>query len=289
MVDKYKYQGDRRFSIAEFNTTPLRVLSKKESKRIVRDTVREIEELRKRLYAEKKRAVLIVFQAIDAAGKDGTINRLTRGLDCASVQVSSFKKPSEEELAHDFLWRIDRKIPRKGMIGVFNRSHYEEVLVTRVHPEYILYQNLPEVLSVDDIDKSFWTSRFERIKNYEKHLAASGVTIIKFFLKISKDEQERRLIDRMETPEKHWKYNLGDIKERDFWNEYESCFEDMVNETSQPCAPWYVIPADDKNTMRALVVTKVKEELEKLNLEYPKYGGDFEVDKAEGLQRLANQ
>jgi PPK2 family polyphosphate:nucleotide phosphotransferase len=231
------------FKQADHTTTSDIKLSKKESRRIIRDNVKVIAEIQDKMFAQQGQAVLLVFQAMDAAGKDSTIERVITGINPQGVYVHSFKKPTEEELSHDFMWRVNNALPPKGKIGVFNRSHYEEVLVTRVHPEFIVYQNLPGIRGVGDIPADFWQNRFDSINAWEKHLSDNGTVIIKFFLNVSFGEQERRLLDRMNEEEKHWKFKLQDVKERLHWPAYKRAFEEAINATSKENAPWYVIPA----------------------------------------------
>jgi PPK2 family polyphosphate:nucleotide phosphotransferase len=229
-----------------------------------RERTRAIGELQHKLYAENRHAVLFVFQAMDAGGKDSTIRSVFTGVNPAGFQVSSFKAPSEEELDHDFLWRIARRLPERGRIGVFNRSHYEEVLIVRVHPEFLERQRLPH-LHRDTI----WDERFESIRSFEKHLADSGTLIVKFFLHVSRDEQRDRLLRRIDKPSHSWKFNPDDIKERDRWADYMQAFEEALNETSRPWAPWYAIPADSKPYMRLQVARIAQEALEALDLAFP--------------------
>lgn len=233
-----------------------------------RDIVR-LAELQDMLYALNKYSVLIVFQAMDAAGKDGTIKHVMSGVNPQGCNVTSFKQPTTEELGHDFLWRVNKALPKRGMISIFNRSHYEEVLVTKVHPEYIVRQNIPGIESVDDITKSFWKERFDAINEFERNAAISGTIILKFFLHVSKDEQKKRFLSRIDEPEKNWKFSTFDVKEREFWDKYMDAFEDAIANTSTDYAPWYVIPADRKWFMRAAVGDIIVGTLEKLQLHYP--------------------
>ena len=226
----------------------------------------ELAELQDRLYADDRYSVLIIFQALDAAGKDGTIKHVMTGVNPAGRQVFSFKAPSAEELDHDFLWRYAKSLPERGRIGIFNRSYYEEVLVVRVHPEFLEKQHLP----VKNFDRTFWRTRFDTINGFERHLTRSGTVVIKFFLHVSKAEQRRRLVDRLHKPEKHWKFSYNDLQERRLWKEYIAAFEDALTHTSTRDAPWYVIPADQKWVMRALVSHVIVHRLQVLNLRYPK-------------------
>jgi PPK2 family polyphosphate:nucleotide phosphotransferase len=226
------------------------------------DRLRELQEM---LYAYDRWSVLLVFQAMDAAGKDSTIEHVMSGVNPAGCQVQSFKAPSPEELDHDFLWRTTCRLPERGRIGIFNRSYYEEVLVVRVHPDFLRGQRLPPEVVHDDI----WKERFEDIRTFERHLARSGTAVIKFFLHVSKEEQKRRFLSRLDEPEKHWKFSAGDVKEREHWDEYMEAYEDCIAHTSTEQAPWYVIPADHKWYMRLAVSEIIVQRLEELNLAYP--------------------
>ncbi|PCH60221.1 MAG: phosphate--nucleotide phosphotransferase [Gammaproteobacteria bacterium] len=237
------------------------------------------------LYAQDKHSVLLVFQAIDAAGKDGTIRAVTRGINPAGCQVFSFKQPSKEELDHDFLWRTTKRMPQRGRIGVFNRSYYEEVLVVRVHPEYLRYQQLPDMADVGQL----WQQRYESIRQHERHMAQNGTVILKFWLNVSKQEQKERLLARIDTPEKNWKFSSADVEERQYWDEYMAAYEDALNETSRPWAPWYAIPADDKRVMRLKVAEILAETLEALNLQYPSLAKKQEQELQLMRERLINE
>ena len=218
------------------------------------------------LYAQDRWAVLLVFQAMDAAGKDGTIKHVMSGINPQGCQVYSFKAPSAEDLDHDFLWRCMKYVPERGRIGIFNRSYYEETLVVRVHRELLEKQTLPPELVTKDI----WKERFQDIRSFERYLTRNGVIIRKFFLHVSKGEQKRRFLERLENPEKNWKFSANDIKERAFWNDYMKAYEDMIRNTSAPEAPWYVVPADNKWFTRIVVAAAVIEALDALDLRYPK-------------------
>lgn len=213
------------------------------------------------LYAHKKYSVLICLQGMDTSGKDSLIREVFKDFNSRGVVVHSFKVPSEKELKHDFLWRHYIALPERGKFGVFNRTHYENVLVTRVHPEYILSENLPGITSTNDITEKFWDKRFEQIRDFEDHIAENGTIIFKFFLHISKEEQRQRLLRRLNKPNKNWKFSPGDLKERKLWDKYQVCYQDAINRTSTEKAPWYVIPADDKDTARYLVAKILYSEL----------------------------
>ena len=218
-----------------------------------------------KLYAHDRWSVLLVFQAMDAAGKDSTIKHVMSGVNPQGCQVSSFKAPSSEELDHDFMWRCIKRLPERGRIGIFNRSYYEEVLAVRVHPEYLEGQKLPPSLVGDDI----WRERYADIKAFERYLARQGTIILKFFLNVGKDEQKQRFMDRLDRPEKNWKFSSSDLKTRAEWPQYMSAYEDMIKATASSVAPWYVIPADQKWFMRALVVASIVDRLQELEMDYP--------------------
>jgi PPK2 family polyphosphate:nucleotide phosphotransferase len=240
-----------------------------DKQRLERDlaaAVAEISELQRILYAHDYHSVLLIFQALDAAGKDSTIRAVLTGIDPSGCQVYSFKRPSLQELDHDFLWRTTLCLPERGRVGVFNRSYYEEVLAVRVHPEYLKFQKLPQLpKDLDDL----WEERYESIREHEKHLARNGTLILKFWLNVSREEQRRRLLSRLDEPEKHWKFEAADIAERAHWKDYMRAYEDALNATSRACAPWYVIPADHKPSMRLAVARIVVQSLQRLGLRYP--------------------
>jgi PPK2 family polyphosphate:nucleotide phosphotransferase len=227
-------------------------------------------ELQDKLYAEDKWGVLLIFQAMDAAGKDGAIKHVMSGVNPQGCDVHSFKSPSAEDLDHDYLWRAMKALPNRGHIGIFNRSYYEETLVVRVHPEFLAKQKLPPQLVTKDI----WKQRFEDIRNFETYLANNGIVVCKFFLNVSKKEQKRRFLERLETPEKNWKFSAADMAERGFWDQYQDAYEDTIRHTAAKHAPWYVVPADNKWFTRVVVAAAVIDTLAALDLEYPKVGTD---------------
>lgn len=244
----------------DYKVTSSITLKNSETKVVIADAKKELKTVRKQLgelqdtlYAHGKYAVLVCLQGMDTAGKDSLIREIFKDFNARGVVVHSFKVPTELELKHDYLWRHYIALPARGKFGVFNRTHYENVLVTRVHPEYIMGENLPHINSVNDINDDFWNARFEHINNFEKHIADSGTLIFKFFLNLSKAEQKNRLLRRLNKPTKNWKFSPGDLKERKLWDTYQTCYEDAINKTSKPHAPWYAIPADDKPTARLLV------------------------------------
>ena len=263
----YLVPFDGRFQLRKMKTrNDSESSGKKRLKKRLASQVEGLEDLQRRLYADDRFSVLLVFQAMDAAGKDGTIRAVMTGVNPAGCQVFAFKRPSSEELDHDFLWRINRALPERGRIGIFNRSHYEEVLVVRVHPELLEHQSLPR------IGEEIWQERFESIRDFERHLARNGTVILKFFLHVSPEEQRRRLLARIDEDESNWKFEAGDLRERALWSEYMIAYEEALRETSRSWAPWYVIPADDKPYMRATVAGILRQTLEGMKLSYPQVG-----------------
>ena len=253
------------FRASDHSTVPPpEAIPKEQRKKALHHLTDELADLQRVLYAHDHYAVLLVFQAMDAAGKDSTIRAVLTGVNPAGCQVFSFKQPSAEELDHDFLWRTTNRLPERGRIGVFNRSYYEEVLVVRVHPEYLENQRLPWV----DLD-SIWTDRLQSIRDHEEHLARNGTLVLKFWLNVSKAEQKRRFLRRLDRPNKNWKFSSADIKERGHWDQYMAAYEHAIAETSRSWAPWYAIPADDKPFMRYAVADIVVRNLRQLALEYP--------------------
>jgi len=259
------------FRIGSVETHPPKDTPKKNHlKERLAELITELDELQRRFYARDQRALLLIFQAMDAAGKDSTIRAVMNGVDPAGCYVHSFKQPSQDELQHDFLWRTTLCQPAKGMIGIFNRSYYEEVLVVRVHPEYLAAQRLPEAKP----SAEFWEQRLESIRCHEQHLARNGTVILKFWLNVSREEQRQRFLSRLEEADKHWKFNEGDIAEREHWDSYMQAYETALNATSRPWAPWYAIPADDKPYMRVCVAEIIVDTLKRMNLDYPELDKD---------------
>ncbi|MFV0540591.1 MAG: PPK2 family polyphosphate kinase [Aestuariibaculum sp.] len=244
----------------DFKVVPNTSLTNLKTKIVDTDAKQKLKDLRHKLsniqntmYAHGKYAVLVCIQGMDTAGKDSLIREVFKEFNTRGIVVHSFKVPTELELNHDYLWRHYIALPSRGKFGIFNRTHYENVLVTRVHPEYVLNENIPFIHSVNDINSTFWENRFKEINNFEEHIANSGTIIFKFFLNLSKEEQKNRLLRRLEKKEKNWKFSPGDLKERKLWDKYQECYQDILNKTNKPHAPWYAIPADDKPTARYLV------------------------------------
>lgn len=272
-MDKIKTSDYRVEQAVELNEVPTyRMLSSTEEKlkQRLRDTRKKLSTLQDVFYAHSKYSVLICLQGMDTAGKDSLIREVFQDFNSRGVVVHSFKTPTLKEKQHDYLWRHYIALPDRGKFGVFNRTHYENVLVTRVHPEYILGENIPGINDVEDIDEKFWESRFEQINNFEKHLVANGTIIFKFFLHLSKEEQKNRLIRRLTFEDKHWKFSPGDLEERKLWDKYQSYYEQAINKTSTQEAPWYIIPSDNKKAARAIVADILYDELKTIEeVKYP--------------------
>ena len=258
--------------------------SKKHAKQRLAEQVKELSALQSKLYADNRYAVLLIFQAMDAAGKDSAIKHVMSGVNPQGCQVFSFKHPSAEELQHDFLWRTTRNLPERGRIGIFNRSYYEEVLIVRVHPE--LFD--AEGLGIKDRGK-LWKQRYRSIVELERHLECNNTKILKFFLHVSKEEQRRRFLARIEDPDKNWKFSLGDIREREYWRDYMQAYAACLEHTSTPAAPWYVIPADDKNNTRLIIADIIVATLRNMKLAYPKLTGPRQQELQEAKQLLRNE
>lgn len=257
---------DGSFKLRKSPTALKDIPSKKQCKKLLAQKVDELRELQRVLYASDRHSVLLVFQAMDAAGKDGTIRAVLSGVNPAGCQVHSFKQPNSEELDHDFLWRTAKRLPERGRIGVFNRSYYEEVLVVRVHPEILGFQKLPSLpKKLDDL----FAHRLESIRDHEKHIARNGTVVIKFWLNVSQDEQKARFLQRIDDPSRNWKFSMGDIEERQHWDAYMDAYQDALNKTSRAHAPWYAIPADNKPFMRLKVAEVIVDSLKSLSLAYP--------------------
>lgn len=290
VLEQLRVDPGEKFRIADHDAKWLppaaHEVDKAERKRIAEmmlaDNKVELAEAQELLYADGRHSVLIVFQAMDAAGKDGTIGHVMSGVNPQGCSVSSFKVPSAEEFSHTYLWRYSKALPARGMIGIFNRSYYEEVLVVKVHPAILDKADLPP----EDVHKDIWKHRYEDINNFEQHLSRNGTTILKFFLNVSKEEQKKRFLERLDTPEKNWKFSSGDIVERGYWDDYMAAFEDAINATSTPWAPWYVIPADHKWAMRAAVSDIITTTIKDLPLEYPKLPEDEVARLAEAKATL---
>ncbi len=267
LARSYRVEDGAKLRLKDFDPADSANFKSKEEaeEKLQKDIVR-MADLQDKLYAQDKWSLLLIFQAMDAAGKDGTIKHVMSGVNPEGCQVHSFKVPSETELQHDFLWRTTLQLPERGQIGIFNRSYYEEVLIVRVHAELLKSEKLPPPL----ITERIWKERFEDIQSFEKHLARNGTVIRKFFLHLSKKEQKRRFLARLDEPEKNWKFSASDIHEREYWDDYQKAYEDMIQNTATKQAPWYVIPADHKWFTHLVVASAIVETLEELNLSYPR-------------------
>jgi PPK2 family polyphosphate:nucleotide phosphotransferase len=284
----FRITDDRNFRLKDIDpgeTLGLGSEDKPRAKEALATGVEALAQLQDMLYAQNRWAVLLIFQAMDAAGKDSTIKHVMSGVNPQGCQVYSFKTPSSEELDHDFLWRCMKYVPERGRIGIFNRSYYEETLVVRIHPELLDRQMLPPELVTKDI----WKQRFHDIRSFERYLAYNGVVTRKFFLHVSKGEQKRRFLERLENPEKNWKFSANDIKERAFWDDYMTAYDDMIRHTASREAPWYVVPADNKWFTRIVVAAAVIETLDSLNLHYPKVSEEKLSDLAAAKQMLMRE
>lgn len=246
-----------------------KILNKQESEKMLEASRKYLADMQDKLYAHNKYSVLIILQALDAAGKDGAVKHIMSGFNPQGVKVHSFKAPNSQELDHDYFWRHEIALPPRGEIGIHNRSHYENVLATKVHPQWILNEQIPGIEDVKDVDKKFWDKRYKQIRRFEKNLADNGMIILKFFLHVSKKEQKKRFLERIDDPGKNWKFSLSDLKERAFWDDYQRVYGEALSETSAEHAPWFVIPADDKWFSRIAIATIIARQFDKLKLSYP--------------------
>jgi len=276
-----------KFSIGDAKTEFKSNLEKEEGEQMLRKEKIKLRKLQERLYADSGKSLLVVLQAMDAAGKDSLIEHVFGGVNPQGCEVHSFKTPSSKEYSHDFLWRHCLALPEKGKIGIFNRSHYESVLVCKVHPEYNLNEKVWD--SVSDFDDKFWEERYESIRNFEKHLSENGTTVIKIFLHISKEEQKKRFLDRIDEQDKNWKFSMGDLPERALWDEYMKAYERAINETSKDHAPWFVIPGDDKWFARVAAIQIIIDALEGMKLKFPKLSEEDQKGLAEARKQLENE
>jgi PPK2 family polyphosphate:nucleotide phosphotransferase len=280
-LDTLKVQPDKKVSLKKSFSTKLEFkMKKEEGEEALKASIELLSQLQDKLYAHNQYNVLIVLQAMDAAGKDGAIKHVMSGLNPQGVKVHSFKAPNANELDHSYLWRHYLCLPARGEIVIFNRSHYENVLVTKVHPEYIMNENIPGINSVKDIDKKFWKMRYQQINDFENTLRQNGTIVLKFFLHVSKEEQKKRFLERIDHPAKNWKFSTADVKERQFWDQYQTAYEEALSATSTENAPWFVLPADDKWATRLCIAGIIYNEFEKLGFDYP------EVSKAQKAELM---
>jgi PPK2 family polyphosphate:nucleotide phosphotransferase len=271
IAKRFRVDDGKKFRLAECDPADTLGLDidKDDAKAMLAADIGRLAEMQEKLYAQDTWAVLVVLQAMDAAGKDGVIKHVMSGINPQGCEVHAFKAPSAEELEHNFLWRAAMRLPRRGRIGIFNRSHYEEVLVVRVHPELLERQHLPPAVVADDI----WRERFKDIRRFERHLVGNGIAVLKFHLRVSKDEQKRRFLQRLDEPAKRWKFSMSDVAERKLWDRYEDAYEDMIRHTATAEAPWYVVPADNKFFARLVVAAAIIDALDRLDLAFPKVTG----------------
>ncbi|MGZ3819535.1 MAG: polyphosphate kinase 2 family protein [Mucilaginibacter sp.] len=284
-TDKFKLTGGKKFSLKDHETDYTAEYKKEDAASILEELIKKTAAVQDELYAARRYSLLIIFQAMDAAGKDSAISHTMSGLNPQGCQVFSFKQPSTEEYEHDFLWRHYKALPESGRIGIHNRSHYENVLVTKVHPELVLKENLPRVDSLKKLGKDFWEQRYQSIREFEKHLYRNGTIIIKFFLHVSKDEQKLRFLKRIDDPSKNWKFSATDVTEREYWDDYMKAYEKAINETATPENPWYVIPADKKWFTRIAISEIILRTINDLKLEYPVLPKD-EMEKLQEMKKL---
>lgn len=295
IIDKFRVTPGKKFRVKDHDSNwagdkDVPVEKRKElAQEVLTQDVSELAEAQELLYADDSWSLLAIFQAMDAAGKDSTIKHVMSGVNPQGCQVYSFKHPSSEELDHDFLWRCARCLPERGRIGIFNRSYYEEVLITKVHPELIDFQRIPGVKPGDKLKKEFWEHRYEEINNFEKHLVRNGTAIVKFFLNVSKEEQAKRFLKRIDDPTKNWKFSASDLVERGFWDDYMDAYEDCLTATSTEEAPWFVIPADHKWVMRAAVAAILNHTIRNLGLKWPKVGDEQKSALATARKQLEDE
>jgi PPK2 family polyphosphate:nucleotide phosphotransferase len=283
LLKRYRIENGKHFRLKDHDpadTHGLKSELKPQAKELLADGVKELSRLQNILAAQDRWGMLLIFQAMDAAGKDGTIKHVMSGVNPQGVDVWSFKQPSTEELQHGYMWRTTKCMPQRGHIGIFNRSYYEEVLVVRVHPAVLANEKLPPSL----VTKHVWQERFEDINNFERYVTRNGTVVVKFFLHLSREEQKRRFMERLDTPDKNWKFSAADVKERQFWDDYQKAYEEMIQHTSSEAAPWYVVPADNKWFTRLLVSEAIVDALKKMKLKYPKLS-DAEKEALEGARQ----
>jgi PPK2 family polyphosphate:nucleotide phosphotransferase len=288
LAERYRVDHGKDFRLKDYDPADTAGLPKEfkdEAEALLAHSTRELAQMQDMLYAQDRWALLLIFQAMDAAGKDGTIKHVMSGINPQGCQVYSFKAPSAEELDHDFLWRTSRLLPERGRIGIFNRSYYEEVLVVRVHPEILAAERVPEQC----VDDNIWADRFDDITNFERYATRNGIAIRKFFLNVSKQEQKRRFLARLDEPEKNWKFSAADVSERGYWKEYHAAYEDMIRHTSSKRAPWFVVPADNKWFTRLVVSAVVVDALKDMNLAYPQLTKEKQQALADARKQLESE
>jgi PPK2 family polyphosphate:nucleotide phosphotransferase len=289
-INKFRIEPGKKIQLGDYPTCYTgKTLDKKEAGELLAEGLKHLTEVQNKLYAQNLYSVLIILQAMDASGKDSAVKHIMSGFNPLGVKVYSFKAPTHQELDHNYLWRHTLALPARGEIAIHNRSHYENVLVTRVHPEYILKEQLPGIHSVDDVNETFWRTRFDQINRFEENLTQNGTIVLKFFLNLSKDEQKKRFIERIDDPAKHWKFSYDDLKERALWDAYQYAYEDAINATSTKYAPWYVVPADDKWYTRLAIAGVIYNQFKALHIDYPKLNAAQKADLTKARAELTNE
>jgi PPK2 family polyphosphate:nucleotide phosphotransferase len=289
IVSKFKIDNNKKFSLSDFDTQETLKFKKDDAVEILNEYKEEMYELQEKLYASNRHAILILFQAMDAGGKDSAIEHVMSGVNPQGCQVFSFKQPSNEELEHDFLWRHCKALPEKGRIGIHNRSHYENVLICKVHPELVLKEGVSHFDTNEELDQNFWENRYESIRDFEKHLHRNGTVIIKFFLHVSKEEQKERFLERIDDPLKNWKFSSFDVEERSFWDQYMQAYEEAIAQTASADAPWYILPADKKWFTRIAISKVIVETLKSLDLQIPELSNEDKGKLEESRKQLSSE
>jgi PPK2 family polyphosphate:nucleotide phosphotransferase len=289
ILKTFKIDGSKKISLSEHSTKETFKYSKDDAVETLENYKKEMDELQEKLYATNRYSLLIIFQAMDAAGKDSAIEHVMSGINPQGCQVFSFKQPNSEEYEHDFLWRHYKALPEKGRIGIHNRSHYENVLICKVHPELVLKEGVGKYNSVDDLKKDFWNNRYESIRDFEKHLQRNGTVILKFFLNVSREEQKERFLERIENTLKNWKFSSFDIEERGFWDNYMEAYEEAIAETATELSPWYIIPADKKWFTRIAISKVIVETLKSMDLKLPELSAEEKAMLAESRKKLESE
>jgi len=283
---RFQVKSHRRIRLKDFATGVGKPLDKESSRKMLEASRQKLADIQDMLYAFNKFGVLIIFQAMDAAGKDGAVKHIMSGFNPLGVKVYSFKAPTSHELDHYYFWRHELALPARGDIAIHNRSHYENVLVTRVHPEYVLSERIPGIDSVKKIDKEFWKARYKQIRRFETNLTDNGTIILKFFLHVSKKEQKKRFLERIDDPHKNWKFSLADLSERQYWDKYQKAYEDAISATSTDDAPWFIIPADDKWFARLTIASVIYHYFDRLDISYPKVNAEQKAELKKARQQL---
>ena len=289
LIEQFQVKENTKFYIKDFDPDFISDLDKEVGKEILKQKKEELKVLQEEFYAAQNLSLLIILQAMDAAGKDSTIEHVMSGVNPQGCTVHTFKQPSLKELKHDFLWRHSKAAPERGHFGIHNRSHYENVIVTKVHPELILEENITGYSELKDLDEQFWENRYDSIKDFEKHLYNNGTVILKFFLNISKKEQKERFLKRIEEPEKNWKFSYGDLKERKHWHDYINAYEAAISKTSFEHAPWYIIPADKKWFARIAIISIIVDKLNSLSLTIPTLSEQERINLEKGRKELLDE